>query len=101
MAVRGHVERFIAVVKELDNVRWGRGVDYWGSDELVHCLVVGGLGGIMNKAGAADIDSTGEEGHAEGFLVGDALQGADEVCALEILKKNVSGGRWCNLRQLL
>lgn len=47
--------------------------------------MIGGVGGIVDQAGAADVDGTGEEGHAEGFLVRDALEGADEVGALEVL----------------
>ena len=39
----------------------------------------------MHKAGAAAGDGAGEEGHADGFLVGDALEGADEVGAFEVL----------------
>lgn len=33
----------------------------------------------MDEACAADVDGAGEEGHSEGLLVCDALEGADEV----------------------
>ena len=39
----------------------------------------------MDEAGAADVDAAAEEGHAEGFVVRDALERADEVGALEVL----------------
>lgn len=42
----------------------------------------------MDEAGAAGVDTAREEGHAERFVVGDSLQGADEVCALKVLKRN-------------
>ena len=76
MAVGGHVERFI-VVEEFEDVGGRRGVDDRGGDQLVHCFVVRGFGGVVHEAGAAAGDGAGEEGHAEGFLVGDSLEGAD------------------------
>lgn len=39
----------------------------------------------MDEAGAAAVDAAAKEGHAEGFVVRDALEGANEVGALEIL----------------
>ncbi len=39
----------------------------------------------MHESRAADVDAAGEEGHAEGFVVGDALEGADDVGAFEVL----------------
>ena len=39
----------------------------------------------MDQAGARDVDSAREEGHTEGFLMGNGLEGADEIGALEIL----------------
>ena len=39
----------------------------------------------MHEAGAAGVDAAGEEGHAQGFVVRDALQGADYVGAFEVL----------------
>ena len=39
----------------------------------------------MHEAGAAAGDGAGEEGHAEGFLVGDSLEGADQVGTFEVL----------------
>ena len=44
----------------------------------------------MDEAGAAAVNGAGEEGHAEGFLAGDALEGADEVGAFEVLGMCVS-----------
>lgn len=85
MAVGGDVEGFGVAVEEFDDVGGGWGVDDGGGDELVHCFVVGWLGGVVDEAGAADVDGAGEEGHAEGLLVGDALEGADEVGAFEVL----------------
>lgn len=39
----------------------------------------------MDEAGAAGVDAAGEEGHADRFVVRDALEGADDVGALEVL----------------
>ena len=39
----------------------------------------------MDKAGAAAVDGPGQEGHADGFLLGDALERADEVCTFQVL----------------
>jgi hypothetical protein len=45
----------------------------------------------VDEAGAARVDAAGEEGHAQGFVVRDALQGADDVGAFEVLwEGNVS-----------
>ena len=41
----------------------------------------------MDEAGAADVDAAGEEGHAERFVVGDSLEGADYVGTFEVLAK--------------
>lgn len=38
----------------------------------------------MQEAGAEGVGA-GEEGHADGFVVGDALEGAHEVGAFEVL----------------
>lgn len=38
----------------------------------------------MEEAGGEGVGA-GEEGHADGFVVGDALEGADEVGAFEVL----------------
>lgn len=84
MSVGGDVEGFV-VVEEFEDVRGGRGVDDGRRDELVHCFVVGRVGGVVDEAGPAAGDAAGEEGHAEGFLVGDALEGADEVGAFKVL----------------
>lgn len=43
------------------------------------------LSGVMYKAGAAAVDAAGEEGHAKGLVVGDALQCADKISALQVL----------------
>ena len=39
----------------------------------------------MNQACAAAVDTTGEEGHPKRLIVGNALEGADQICALQIL----------------
>lgn len=85
MPVGGDVEGFLAV-EEAHDVGGERGVDDGRGDELVHCLVVGGVRGVVDEAGAAGVDAAGEEGHAHGFVVGDALKGADEVGAFEVLE---------------
>ena len=84
MAVQRDVQRFI-VVQEFDDVGGCRSVDDAGGDELVHCFVVGGVGGVVDETRAADVDAAAEEGHAEGFVVRDALEGADHVGAFEVL----------------
>ena len=89
MAVSGHIERLVAAVEEFDNIRWRRSVNDGGSDELVHSLVVGGLGGIVNETGTANINGTREKSHAEGFLVGDALQSPNKIRALKILERRM------------
>lgn len=86
VAVGGDVEGLV-VVEEFEDVGWGRDVDDGGRDDLVHGLVVGGFGWVVDESRATAIDGAGEEGHADGFLVGDALEGADEVCAFEVLKE--------------
>ena len=76
------------VVQQLEHVT-GRGrVDDRGRDELVHGLVVLRARGVVHKASAAAVDGAGEEGHADGAVLGDALEGADEVGSLQVL-----GGR--------
>ena len=41
---------------------------------------------IVHEAGVAAGYRSGEEGHAEGFVVGYALEGADEVRSFEVLR---------------
>ena len=41
----------------------------------------------MHEAGAAGIHRAGDEGHADGALVRDALEGADEVGAFKVLDR--------------
>ena len=52
---------------------------------MVHCLMVAGFGRIVHEACAADVHAAGHEGHAQGFVVGDSLEGADYVGAFEVL----------------
>ncbi len=85
LAVRRDVERLV-VVEKFKNVGGGWCVDDGGRNELIHGFVVGGVGGVVNEAGAAGIHCAGNEGHADGALVRDTLEGADEVGALEVLK---------------
>lgn len=84
VAVGGHVQRLV-VVQQLEDVRRRRGVDDRGRDELVHGLVVRRLGRVVHQPRAAAVDGAREEGHAQRFLVRDALEGADQVGALKVL----------------
>lgn len=101
MTVLRYVEGFV-VVQEFEDVGgWGR-VDDGRGDELVHGFVGAGVGGVVQQADAAGGDGAGEEGDADGALLGDALQGADQVRPFEVLfvevlgdkrnKKRVGGG---------
>jgi len=73
------------VVQEPENIvaRWG--VDDRRCYDLVHCLVVLGFRRIMDEAGTADVDPTGEECHAEGLVMGNPLKSSDEVGPLQVL----------------
>lgn len=84
MPVCRDVERF-AGVQQFEDDGWSGGVDDGGGDELVHGFVVGGFGGVVDEAGAAGVDAAGEERHAQGFVVRDALEGAEDVGAFEVL----------------
>ena len=84
LPVRGDVERFV-VVEKLQDVGGGRGVDDRRRNKLVHGFVVGGVRRVVDEAGAAGVNCAGDEGHADGALVRDALEGADEVGAFEVL----------------
>lgn len=68
VAIGGDVQRLVGVQK-LEHIRRRRGVDDRGGDELIHGLVIRGFGGVMHKTGAAAVDCTGEECHADGFLM--------------------------------
>lgn len=48
--------------------------------------MIGGFRGVVHEAGAAAIDAAREECRTEGFVVGDALEGADYVGSFEVLK---------------
>jgi hypothetical protein len=76
LAVRRDVQGLV-VVEEFEDVAGRWGVNDRRADELVHGLVVGGMRGIVHEAGAAGVDCAGDEGEADGALVGDALEGAD------------------------
>lgn len=78
------VEGFVGV-QETEDVGVWRGVDDGRRDDLIHCLVIVGFGGVVHETCAAHVDGAGEEGHAKRFVVCDALEGADEIGALEIL----------------
>lgn len=95
LAVGGDVERLVIVVEEFEDVGGWRGVDDRRRDDLVHCLVVGGAGGVVDEAGAAAVDGTGEEGHADAALLGDSLERADEICPFEVLRIGISSNRPC------
>lgn len=47
--------------------------------------MVRGVRGVVHEAGAACVDGAGDEGEADGALLGDSLEGADEVGAFEVL----------------
>lgn len=88
MAVGGHIQRFLRVEEAHDVAGQGR-VDDGRGDELIHCFVVRRVSWVVHEAGAAGVDAAGEEGHAQGFVVGDALQGADYVGPFEVLSLRV------------
>ena len=77
MPVLRDVEGFLGGGQELEHDGGGGGVDDRGGNQLVHRFVVGGLGGVVDETCAGDVDGAGEEGHAQGFLVRDGLEGAD------------------------
>ena len=84
VAVLRDVEGFV-VVQEFEDVG-GRGrVDDGTGDQLVHSFMGGGVGGVVEESGAAGRHGAGEEGNADGALLRDSLQGADEVGAFEVL----------------
>lgn len=85
LAVGRDVESLVAAVQQLHDVGWRGGVDDGGGDDLVHGFVVGWMGRIVDEAGAAAVDGTGEEGHSDAFLMGDSLEGADEIGPFKIL----------------
>lgn len=58
MPIGGDVEGFI-IMEEFQNVSGGWRVDDGGGDELVHCFMVVGFAGVVNEAGAADVDAAG------------------------------------------
>ena len=94
LAVDGDVERLV-VVEHLEHVAvWGR-VDNGTGDELVHCLVVRGVGGVVDETCATCVDGTGEEGKSDGALVGDSLKGTDEVGTFKVLEEGSVS--WANL----
>ena len=39
----------------------------------------------MHETGATGIDAAAQDGHAQGFVVRDALKGADDVGTFEVL----------------
>lgn len=84
MTIGGNVKRFV-IVQHFEDVRCRRGVDDRGGDDLIHCFVVRWLGRVMDKACTTAVDGAGEEGHTQGFLVGDTLKSTDEVGAFKVL----------------
>jgi hypothetical protein len=68
MAILRDIQRFI-VVEEFEDVGGWGGVDNGRGDELVHGFVGGGVGRVVEEAGAAGGDGAGEEGDADGALV--------------------------------
>lgn len=45
------------------------------------------MGGVVEESGAAGGDAAGEESYAYGPLLGDPLEGTDEIGALEVLMR--------------
>ena len=72
-------------MKHLDHVARGWSADDRGGDDLVHSLVVGWVRRVVDEAGSAGVNGTGEESHTNGALVGDALERADQVGAFQVL----------------
>ena len=52
---------------------------------MVHGLMVLRLGRIVHKTSAATVDTAREECHAQGLVVSNTLQSANQVSAFEIL----------------
>lgn len=83
-AVGGDIERFV-VVEKFEDVRGRWSIDHGRGDELVHCLMVGRVGRVVNETSAAGVDGSRQEGEADGALFRDALERADQIGTLEVL----------------
>ena len=79
-------------MKHLDHVAWGWSADDRGGDDLIHSLVVGWVGRVVDEAGSAGVDRAGEESHTNGALVGDALERPDQVGAFQVLGEALVSG---------
>lgn len=88
MPVLRDVQGFVGV-QEFDDIGWSGCVDDARGDELIHGLVVVEFRGVVHEAGAAGVYTAREKGHAERFVVGDALEGSNEVGAFEVLAESV------------
>ena len=64
MPVGRDVDGLVAAVQQFEDVAGRRAVHDGRRDELVHGFVVGGVGWVVDEAGAADVDGAGEEGHS-------------------------------------
>lgn len=87
MAVERDVEGLLLLLEKFEDVGGGWCVDNTGADELIHCFVIGGVGGIVDEAGAARVDASAKESHADAAIVGDALKGTDKIGAFKVLNK--------------
>ena len=87
MTVGGDIKGFVVAVEELDDVGWRWSVDDGRCYELVHGLVVGRLTGVVDKPSTTDVDSSRKESHPDRFLMSNALQSADEICAFKVLNQ--------------
>lgn len=98
IAIGGDIERLVAVVEELDDVRRRRTVDYRRRDELVHRLVVRGVSGIVHQTCATDVDGAREERHAQGLLVRYSLESANKIRPLQVLR-TIRAGKLDEVKQ--
>jgi len=64
--VQGSVGGGVTIgVQHAEDVLGGRSVHNGRGDNLVHCFVVRGVGGVVDETSAAAIHGAGEEGHAK------------------------------------
>ena len=85
VAVGGDVKGFV-VVQEFEHVRRRWGIYDRSRYQLIHCFVVRGFRGVMHKTGTTAVNGTGKESHADGFLVRNSLESANQVSSLKILR---------------
>lgn len=74
-------------MEHFDDVGWRRDVDNRRGDKLIHGLVVGGTGRIMDQSCSTDIDGTRDESHANTLLLRNSLQSSNEIGPLKVLQR--------------